>query len=156
MKDYRAMTDLRGKVAVVTGGSRGIGFECATALRENGATVVIAGRDQVVGTESARRLQADYLPLDIANAGQVKQLADTIVERYGRLDIAVNNAGQPLCVPAENCSDDQWQKMMNINLHALFYCSLEFALAMLRQGKATIVNVTSISGFISNVTQTQA
>jgi NAD(P)-dependent dehydrogenase (short-subunit alcohol dehydrogenase family) len=156
MNDYRTMTDLTGKVVVVTGGSRGIGLECATALRENGATVVIAGRDQVVGTESARRLQADYLPLDVANAGQVKQLADTIVERYGRLDIAVNNAGQSLCVPAENCSDDQWQKMMNINLHGLFYCCREFGRVMLRQGKGSIVNVTSISGVISNVPQPQA
>src|ERR1700757_303509 len=95
---YTTLTDLTNKVAIVTGGSRGIGFECATALRENGASVIIAGRDPVQGVESARRLEAQYLPLDIANAEQVKQVTDTIIERYGQLDIAVNNAGQSLCV----------------------------------------------------------
>jgi NAD(P)-dependent dehydrogenase (short-subunit alcohol dehydrogenase family) len=150
------LTDLTNKVAIVTGGSRGIGFECATALRENGASVIIAGRDPVQGVESARRLEAQYLQLDIANAEQVKQVTDTIVERYGRLDIAVNNAGQSLCVAAEKCSDDQWQKMMDINLHGLFYCCREFGRTMLRQGKGSIVNITSISGLISNVPQPQA
>jgi NAD(P)-dependent dehydrogenase (short-subunit alcohol dehydrogenase family) len=153
---YTTLTDLTNKVAIVTGGSRGIGFECATALRENGASVIIAGRDPVQGVESARRLEAQYLPLDVANAEQVKQVTNTIVERYGQLDIAVNNAGQSLCVAAEKCSDDQWQKMMDINLNGLFYCCREFGRAMLRQGKGSIVNITSISGLISNVPQPQS
>jgi NAD(P)-dependent dehydrogenase (short-subunit alcohol dehydrogenase family) len=89
-------------------------------------------------------------------AEQVKQVTDTIVERYGQLDIAVNNAGQSLCVAAEKCSDDQWQKMMDINLNGLFYCCREFGRAMLRQGKGSIVNITSIFGLISNVPQPQS
>ena len=84
------------------------------------------------------------------------KLAQVIGSRYGRIDIAVNNAGQSLCVPAEKCSDAQWHQMMNINLHGLFYCCREFGKVMLEQGKGSIVNVTSISGLISNVPQPQA
>lgn len=156
MSDYRTMINLTGKVVVITGGSRGIGFACATAFRENGATVVIAARDPATGEEAARRLEADYFPLEVADPGQVKALAKTITSRYGRLDIAVNNAGQSLCVAAEHCTDDQWHRMMNINVHGLFYCCREFGKIMLQQGKGSIVNVASISGVISNVPQPQA
>jgi NAD(P)-dependent dehydrogenase (short-subunit alcohol dehydrogenase family) len=156
MSTYRTMTDLAGKVAIVTGGSRGIGFECATALRDNGAKVIIAGRDSATCELSAQRLNVDYHPADVSDPNQVTKLAQVIGSRYGRIDIAVNNAGQSLCVPAEKCSDAQWHQMMNINLHGLFYCCREFGKVMLEQGKGSIVNVTSISGLISNVPQPQA
>jgi NAD(P)-dependent dehydrogenase (short-subunit alcohol dehydrogenase family) len=85
MSDYRTMINLTGKVVVITGGSQGIGFACATAFRENGATVVIAARDPVTGEEAARRLEADYLPLEVADPGQVKELAKTIISRSAGL-----------------------------------------------------------------------
>jgi len=156
MTNYRTMTDLTGKVAVVTGGSRGIGVECATALGENGAKVVIVGRDAATCEQSAKRLSADYHPADVTDPNQVAELAQAIVRRYGRIDVAVNNAGQSLCVPVEKCSDAQWHQMMNINLHGLFYCCREFGKIMLQQGQGSIVNVASISGLISNVPQPQA
>lgn len=150
------MTSLAGKVAIVTGGSRGIGFECAAALQDNGARVVIVGRDATTCERSAQRLGADYRSADVSDPRQVTELAQAVASRYGRIDIAVNNAGQSLCVPAENCSDTQWHQMMNINLHGLFYCCREFGKIMLQQGRGSIVNVASISGLISNVPQPQA
>jgi NAD(P)-dependent dehydrogenase (short-subunit alcohol dehydrogenase family) len=156
MSTYRTMTELAEKVAIVTGGSRGIGFECAAALRDNGAKVVIVGRDTGTGAQSARSLGGDYYPADVSDPRQVVELAQAVVDRYGRIDIAVNNAGQSLCVPAENCSDAQWNQMMNVNLHGLFYCCREFGKIMLDRGQGSIINITSISGLISNVPQPQA
>jgi NAD(P)-dependent dehydrogenase (short-subunit alcohol dehydrogenase family) len=123
------------------GGSRGIGFECARALRESGAKVVIVGRDATTCERSAQKLSVDYHPADVSDSKQVAALALQTAARYGRIDIAINGAGQSLCVPAEKCSDAQWQQMMNINLHGLFYCCREFGKLMLKQGKGSIVNV---------------
>jgi NAD(P)-dependent dehydrogenase (short-subunit alcohol dehydrogenase family) len=153
---YSPLTPLDGRVAIVTGGARGIGFESARALKENGAKLVIVDINREVGEKAAQELEADYLYADLTKSDQVAQLAQEVVTRHGRVDIAFNNAGIAVNVPSENCSDADWHRVMNINLHAVFYCCREFGKVMLSQGSGSMINTASMSGVISNTPQPQA
>ena len=154
--NYSPLTPLDGRVAVVTGGARGIGYESAKALRECGAKVVIVDINRELGPKAAADLDADFLPADLTKSEQVAQLAADIVARHGGIDIAFNNAGIAVNVPSEDCTDEQWLQVININLNAVFYCCREFGKAMLKQGKGSIINTASMSGIISNVPQPQS
>jgi NAD(P)-dependent dehydrogenase (short-subunit alcohol dehydrogenase family) len=154
--NYSPLTPLDGRVAVVTGGARGIGYESAKALRECGAKVVIVDINRELGPKAAADLDADFLPADLTKSEQVAQLAADIVARHGQIDIAFNNAGIAVNVPSEDCTDEQWLQVININLNAVFYCCREFGKAMLKQGKGSIINTASMSGIISNVPQPQS
>src|ERR1700751_2863355 len=153
---YSPLTPLDGKVAVVTGGARGIGFESAKALRECGAKVVIVDINREVGPKAAAELEADFLPADLTKSEQVAQVAADIVTKHKRIDIAFNNAGIAVNVPSEECTDEDWHKVISINLSAVFYCCRQFGRIMLEQGKASIINTASMSGIISNTPQPQA
>jgi len=103
--NYSPLTPLDGRVAVVTGGARGIGYESAKALRECGAKVVIVDINRELGPKAAADLDADFLPADLTKSEQVAQLAADIVARHGQIDIAFNNAGIAVNVPSEDCTD---------------------------------------------------
>jgi NAD(P)-dependent dehydrogenase (short-subunit alcohol dehydrogenase family) len=154
--NYSPLTPLDGRVAVVTGGARGIGYESAKALRECGAKVVIVDINRELGLKAAADLDADFLPADLTKSEQVAQLAADIVARHSRIDIAFNNAGIAVNVPSEDCTDEQWLQVININLNAVFFCCREFGKVMLKQGKGSIINTASMSGVISNVPQPQS
>jgi NAD(P)-dependent dehydrogenase (short-subunit alcohol dehydrogenase family) len=153
---YSPLTPLDGRIAIVTGGARGIGFETVKALKENGATVVIADINKDAGTKAAGELGADFFQVDLTQSSQVKGLAAEVRSKHGRIDIAFNNAGIAVNVPSEECSDEDWQRVININLNAVFYCCREFGKAMLEQGKGSIINMASMSGIISNTPQPQS
>ena len=153
---YSPLTPLDGRIAIVTGGARGIGFETVRALKENGATVVIADINAETGSQAAGQLGVDFLQVDLTRSDQVTKLASEVRSKYGRIDIAVNNAGISVNVPSEECSDDDWQRVININLNAVFYCCREFGKIMLEQGSGSIINTASMSGIISNTPQPQA
>ncbi|MBV8215482.1 MAG: SDR family oxidoreductase [Verrucomicrobia bacterium] len=153
---YSPLTPLDGRVAVVTGGARGIGFESAKALRESGAKVVIVDINRDIGPKAAGELEADFLPADLTKSDQVAQVAADIVAKHDRIDIAFNNAGISVSVPSEESSDEQWLQIINVNLNAVFFCCREFGKVMLKQGKGSIINTASMSGVISNVPQPQS
>jgi NAD(P)-dependent dehydrogenase (short-subunit alcohol dehydrogenase family) len=153
---YSPLTPLDGRIAVVTGGARGIGFETVKALKENGAAVVIVDINAEAGTKAAEELSVDFLHVDLTQSNQVTKLAADIRSKYGRIDIAFNNAGIAVNVPSEECTDEDWQRVININLDAVFYCCREFGKTMLEQGKGSIINTASMSGIISNTPQPQA
>ena len=153
---YSPLTPLDGRVAVVTGGARGIGFESAKALRECGARVVIVDINREAGLKAAAQLEADFLAVDLTNSDQVAQVAADIVAKHNRIDIAFNNAGIAVNVPSEECTDEQWLQVINVNLNAVFFCCREFGKVMLKQGKGSIINTASMSGVISNVPQPQS
>ena len=153
---YSPLTPLDGRIAVVTGGARGIGFETVKALKENGATVVIVDINREAGAKAAEELGVDFFQVDLTQSNQVIGLAADIRSRHGRIDIAFNNAGIAVNVPSEECSDEDWHKVININLNAVFYCCREFGKVMLEQGKGSIINTASMSGIISNTPQPQA
>src|ERR1700736_2234517 len=153
---YSPLTPLDGRVAIVTGGARGIGLEAAKALQENGAKVVIVDINAEAGEKAAKDLEADFVRTDLTRSAEVSRLAAEVRSKHGRIDIAFNNAGIAVNAPSEECSDEDWHKVININLHAVFYCCREFGKVMLEQGKGSIINTASMSGIISNTPQPQS
>jgi NAD(P)-dependent dehydrogenase (short-subunit alcohol dehydrogenase family) len=146
---------LKDRVAIVTGGAGGIGLETAKALQKHGATVVISDLNAERGEKAAQAFGLEFLSADVTNSGEVRKLAQHVQEQHGRIDIAFNNAGIAHSVPSEDCTDEEWLKVININLNAVFYCCREFGQAMLRQGRGSIINTASMSGLISNNPQPQ-
>jgi NAD(P)-dependent dehydrogenase (short-subunit alcohol dehydrogenase family) len=152
---YSPLTPLDGRVAIVTGGARGIGLETAKALKENGAKIVLVDINSEAVEKAAKELEADFECADLTQSEEVRKMATGIRSKHGRIDIAFNNAGIAISAPAELCSDEDWHKVININLNAVFYCCREFGKVMLEQGKGSIINTASMSGIISNTPQPQ-
>jgi NAD(P)-dependent dehydrogenase (short-subunit alcohol dehydrogenase family) len=152
--------DLTGTVAVVTGGTRGLGEGFAVALGQAGASVVLVGRDEVAGSSVLESLQqqgiAAHLVLaDItADDGPDLALAGAL-ERFGRVDTLVNNAGTCVHAPALEVTREQWRHVMDVNVDALWACSQTFGRVMVEQRSGTIVNIGSMSGAIVNRPQWQ-
>jgi NAD(P)-dependent dehydrogenase (short-subunit alcohol dehydrogenase family) len=153
---YSPLTPLDGRVAIVTGGARGIGLETAKALKENGARVVIVDINAETGEKAAKVNGFDFLRIDLTHSNEVSALAKHVQSSHGHIDIAFNNAGIAVNAESEACSDEDWHKVIDINLHAVFYCCREFGKIMLEQGKGSIINTASMSGIISNIPQPQA
>ena len=158
---YREKYELKGRVAVITGGGRGIGFESARALGECGAHVVIAEIDEASGPDAAERLReagygAEFVRLDVTKPAMVTAVADDIQARHGRIDILVANAGIAKSSPSEETTDAEWNLVIDINLNGVYWCNRAFARHMLAQGSGAIVNLGSMSGIISNKPQPQS
>ena len=154
--NYSSMTRLDNRVAIVTGGASGIGFEAAKALKECGAKVVIVDINQQTGKQAAGTLGAQFLPADLTNSARVREIAGQVKSEYGRIDIAFNNAGICNNVPGEDQTDEEWLRVININLNSVYYCCREFGKVMLTQGKGSIINTASMSGIVSNIPQPQS
>jgi len=155
---YLQKYDLTGRTAVVTGGGQGIGFACAQALGEAGARVVIAEKiaeraGNAVAQLAALNIDAVGETIDVTESASVEALA----EKFGDTAILVNNAGIALSnVRAEDTSDAHWRLHMAVNLDGVFYCCRSFGKRMLANGRGSIVNIGSMSGFIVNKPQEQA
>ena len=157
--DYRNAFDLTGSVAVVIGGSRGIGFEAAMALGAGGAKVILASRDRSVLDESVGKLvkagvDASRFVLDVTDSAAVTEAADTIVAEHGKVNILVNSAGIARLNSALEMSDDEWRAVMDLNVNGMFWCCRAFGRHMVAAGKGAIVNLGSMSGLIINRPQT--
>ncbi len=146
---------LAGKVAVITGGSSGIGRAAALAFAREGARVTIGARRQTEGDETARLVreaggEAIFVQTDVSQTDQVQRLINAAVERWGRLDCAFNNAGiegDPF-VHTADYSETTWDKVIAINLTGVFL-SMKYELQqMLKHGSGTIVNMSSIGGLV--------
>jgi NAD(P)-dependent dehydrogenase (short-subunit alcohol dehydrogenase family) len=158
---YLEHYDLTNRVAVITGGGRNIGLACAHALAEAGARVVIGEIDPAVaasGKDALAKLGYDVevLILDVTKPGDVTAAADNVVEKYGKVDILVCNAGIAFNSPGEDMSDAEWLKVIDINLNGVFWCCRAFGRHMLSAGKGSIINIGSMSGVISNKPQPQS
>jgi NAD(P)-dependent dehydrogenase (short-subunit alcohol dehydrogenase family) len=152
---------LKDRVAVVTGAGRGIGLEIARALGEAGATVVIAEIVEANGKKAERQLnemgyRADFFQLDVTDSVAVGRAADLIVKKYARIDVLVNNAGYANNIEAMNYPDEDYYKLMRINLDGVFFCCRSFGKHMIAARRGSIVNIGSMSGIIVNKPQPQA
>lgn len=153
---------LDGKIAVITGAARGIGFATADALSEAGAAVVITDMNGEAAKRAAAELSAkgrkiSSATLDVTDPRAVERVHAEIVREMGRVDILVNNAGIAISnQPAEKMDDPTWLKVIDVNLNGVFWCCRTFGRAMLEQGGGNIVNVGSMSADIVNRPQEQA
>lgn len=152
----RSLLDLTGKVAVVTGGSRGIGLQMAEALGEMGAQVAITARRQDE-LDAARAhleglgVQCRTFANDLADFASIPGLVDAILGRGGAIDILVNNAGTSWGAPAVEHPDSAWRKVMSLNVDAQFFLAREVARrAMIPRRSGKIVNIASIAGLAGN------
>ncbi len=148
------MKSLEGKVVIVTGASSGLGEAAALRFSQAGAKVVIAARRQdkgqmVVDKIDALGAEGLFIKTDVTKRADIEALVDGTVAKFGRLDCAVNNAGiaGPAMVPVAEIEEEDWDELMNTNLKAVWMCMKFEILAMLKQGKGSIVNISSIYGF---------
>lgn len=146
---------MQDRVAIITGAAGGIGFEASKALQDHGAIVVLTNIDADRGKIAAEELGVEFFQADLTRSVQIRGLAEHVQQRCGRIDIAFNNAGIAHTVPSEECTDEVWHKVININLTAVFYCCREFGKVMLARGRGSLINTASMSGLISNHPQPQ-
>lgn len=146
---------LDGKTAVVTGAAQGIGKAIAARLSRAGAHVVVTDLDDILGPATAEEIGGEFVRLDVTDSAAVDAVVADLTGRLGRLDIWVNNAGIAVNAAAEEMTDDQWRRVMTVNLDAVFYCSRAVGRHMLAQGAGAIVNIASMSGSIANHPQPQ-
>ena len=141
---------LAGKVAVVTGGGRGIGAAIARALAQAGAGIALIGRDESRLKQQAAALSADTLTAsaDITDSNSVRAAFARIRERFPRVDILVNNAGQAESAPFSKTDIALWNRMLAVNLTGTFLCTREVLPAMLRQDYGRVVNLASTAGLV--------
>ena len=147
--------ELEGKVGLVTGGTSGIGRETAVLFAKAGARVVVAGRREPEGTETVELIRAAgsdglFVKTDVSKAFEVEALVQKAVERFGRLDVAFNNAGiEGVWVPIIEQSEDDWDQTIAINLKGVWLCLKYQIQQMLKQGGGgAIVNMASIAGLV--------
>ena len=152
---------LDGRVALVTGGGQGIGRAYAHALGEAGAAVAVddiifSRAEQVAAELSAKGIDALAIEADVRQASQVQKMIAAVIQRWGRLTIAVNNAGIGAWIDAETESETDWDAMMNTNLKGVFLCAQAEAQVMLKAGYGKIINTASMSAHIVNQPQNQS
>ena len=138
---------LSGKIALVTGGSRGIGFSTGKILSENGATVVITGKDSERLKKAAKKIPNSIgIVADIRNTKDVKNVVSKTIEKFGRLDILVNNAGIfPKIKQLHEIDEDEWNEVLDVNLTGQFRFTKE-AIPHLQKTSGSIINISSDAG----------
>ena len=152
--------DLTGRVAVVTGGTRGLGEGFARALGEAGAKVMLVGRDSSTGEAALRSLidagiDVTLVVADVTVPADVERMLARTLERYGGMDILINNAGACIHAPALDVTPEEWRHVMDVNVDAVWSCSQTFGRHFVAQGSGVIVNIGSMSGIIVNRPQWQ-
>lgn len=148
------MTRLNGKVAIVTGGANGLGQAIATRMSEEGAAVALLDRDKDGGEKVAGKLsdsgaKAAFLACDVTQEEDVSSAISSVAERFGRVDVLVNNAGvEGVNKPTDELSLQEWEQVMAVNSTAVFLCT-KHAIPHLRQaGSGSIINISSIYGIL--------
>ncbi len=140
MPDPSRLTDLSGRVAVVTGGASGIGAACAELLAAAGATVVVLDREVPA--------DADAIRLDVTDEAAIDAAMAEVAERHGRIDVLVASAGIAIRRPATELSLADWQKVVDVNLTGVFLCARAAARHMIGSGGGSIVTIASVLGVV--------
>jgi 3-oxoacyl-[acyl-carrier protein] reductase len=147
---------LAGRAAIITGGTRGIGLAIARSLAEDGASVVVSGRDGARLEAAVKELESSGggavagLVADATKREDAERLVETARERFGRLDVLVNNAGITRDQLLLRMKDDDWDQVMNTNLRGVFLMTRAAAKSMMRQKSGRIINISSTAGAMGN------
>ena len=156
MRTTQQLFDLRGKTALITGGSRGLGLQIAEALGEQGANIVLSSRKQADLDDAVAHLKglgihASAIAADLAQDAAVQPLVAETLKRLGHIDILINNAGATWGAPAEDHPVEAWDKVMNLNIRSIFLLSQAVGKqSMIPRQYGRIVNVASIAGLGGN------
>ena len=145
---------LENKIAVITGGGRGIGKATAQLFTNEGATVVIAEFDEVSGQSTANELGAHFIKTDISNEESVNALFNFVSSKFGQLDILVNNAGILADSTLKKLDPDSFDAVINVNLRGVYLCGRAAADIMIEQGSGVILNASSVVAHHGNFGQT--
>jgi 3-oxoacyl-[acyl-carrier protein] reductase len=149
---------LQGKVAIITGAAQGIGYATARKFLDEGAKVVACdiGRESIDSAVASLtpRGQVDAVVVDVTKRNQIDAMTDATVQRHGRIDVLVNNAGITIDARLEKMSDDQFDRVINVNLKGTYNCAQAVLDTMLKQGSGVILNASSVVGIYGNFGQT--
>jgi gluconate 5-dehydrogenase len=160
MQTLAEMFDLTGKVALVTGGSRGLGQEMAEGLAEAGAAIVLVARREqwltpAVESFKARGFKCAGLVCDAGNSESIQQAVSKTIEAFGKIDILINNAGITWGAPAESHPLDKWQQVIDVDLTGAFLFCQAAGREMIKQKYGRIINVASIAGMMGSLPEGQ-
>ncbi|HEX7285247.1 MAG TPA: SDR family oxidoreductase [Candidatus Angelobacter sp.] len=150
-RNVKQLFDLTGRVALITGGSIGLGRQMAEGMAEMGAHVVLAARKKERCEQAAHDLaqlgvRTAAFTCDVKDPASIQQLVDAAVAQFGRIDILINNAGISWGTPVEQMSLADWNKVLETNLTGTFLCSQAAGKVMIKQGGGKIINVASVAG----------
>ena len=143
---------LKDKVAIVTGSSKGIGEGCAVVFAREGAKVVITSRHEEEGQKVVENIKKEggdaiYIKVDVSDSTLVQNMINKTIEKFGKLDILINNAGYHISKNVEELSEEEWDFIINTNLKSVFLCS-KYAIPHLRKTKGCIINMSSMAGLV--------
>ncbi|MFB7640173.1 SDR family NAD(P)-dependent oxidoreductase [Peribacillus butanolivorans] len=143
--------DLSERVAIVTGGSKGLGSGMAYALAEQGADIVIVSRNQAEGELVAAKIRSMgrksmALSVDVQDISSINEMVETVTKEFGRIDILINNAGVGITKFALEVTEEEWDKVVDTNLKGVFFCAQAVARVMKEQKYGKIINISSLAG----------
>jgi NAD(P)-dependent dehydrogenase (short-subunit alcohol dehydrogenase family) len=143
---------LKDSVAIVTGAAKGIGWGIATVFSKEGAKVVVVDWDEETGRKTAAEINAAggdaiFVKCDVSNEDQVKSMIQATLDKYGRIDILVNNAAVGVYMPVTEATSEDWDHCLSVNLKGVFLCSKYTIPHMQRVGKGAIVNISSVHAY---------
>ncbi len=149
---------LKNKVALITGGAKGIGAASVERFLEEGAKVVFADIDEEAGRERARQLEGEgsivFLPVDVTDEKSVIQLVEGVLRHFGTIDILINNAGIIADATLERMTADMFEQVFQVNVKGVFHCTKAVAPIMVEKRSGKIINTSSVSGVYGNFGQT--
>jgi 3-oxoacyl-[acyl-carrier protein] reductase len=150
---------LQDKVAIITGGANGIGRETALLFAKNGAKLVIADFDETNGGRTVEEIraqggEAEFVKVDVSNGDDVERMVAVAVERFGRIDVLVNNAGITRDGFLTKTDKAMWDQVIAINLTGVFQCTQAAVKVMLEQGSGVVLNAASVVALYGNIGQT--
>lgn len=147
---------LENKVAIITGGAGGIGYAAVKRFLEEGAKVAIVDYDKEQGEKIVANLGENvaFFAVDVSKLAEVKQMVEQVVAHFGKIDILVNNAGITRDATLVKMSEEDFEKVIQINLNGVYYCTQAVAPHMIAQGSGKIISTSSVSGVYGNFGQT--
>ena len=159
MATVKELMSLEGRVSIVTGGATGLGLQMATALAEVGSNLVICSRKLENCEQAAHGLEklgvsALALACDVTKPDQVEAMKDAVMQKFGRIDVLVNNAGRAWVAPPEDTPLEGWQKVFDLNITAPFICAQVLGREMIKARRGKIINIASVAGLVGRDAKT--